>query len=281
MKKIVIKTLAFTLLFLAVSTAFSQDKIYKKNEEVILCKVIEIGEDVIKYTLEETADLAYVLDKAKIEKIVLENGKEMVFQSKMTDASLYLGQSKNAFKIGLFSPLTGALNLGYERSIKPGMSLEGSIGLIGLGQDLDGNNAGGGYLKAGIKFISTPDFELRGMRYSHLLKGFYFRPEVIISVYQRDIETFTYNPILGYFEYSDIRKDVIAGALMLNVGKQWVMSDVFLVDLFVGVGYGLDNYNSTANRSEGYGPYYHYGFVVGEDIPLAGTIGFKVGFLTK
>ena len=280
MKNFVLKTIAFTLLIFVASTAFSQDKIYKKNDEVILCKVIEIGEDVIKYTLEETEDLAYVLDKAKIEKIVLGNGKELVFYSKMTDPALYSDQSKNAFKLGLFSPLTGALNLGYERSIKPGMSMEGTIGLIGLGRDNNGTNPGGGYLKAGIKFISTPSFELRGMKYSHLLKGFYFRPEVIISIYQRDVETSSYNPVTGFYGYSKIRKDVFAGALMLNIGKQWVMSDVFLVDLFAGIGYGLDNFNSSTNGYE-YGPKSHYGFVLGDDIPLAGTIGFKVGFLTK
>ena len=280
MKNFVLKTVAFTLLFFAFSTAFSQDKIYKKNDEVILCKVIEIGEDVIKYTLEETEDLAYVLDKAKIEKIVLGNGKEMVFQSKMTDPSLYLGQSKNAFKIGMFSPLTGALNLGYERSIKPGMSAEGSIGLIGLGTNVNNRNSGGGYLKAGIKFIATPSFELRGMKYSHLLKGFYFRPEVAISVYETDVEKYSYNPSTGYSTYSMERKGIVSGALILNFGKQWVMNDVFLVDLFAGFGYGLDNFSSS-NGYEYYGPKNHYAYILGEDIPLAGTLGFKVGFLTK
>jgi hypothetical protein len=280
MKNFALKTIALTLLIFTASAAFSQDKIYKKNDEVILCKVIEIGEDVIKYTLEETDDLAYVLDKAKIEKIVLGNGKELVFQSKMTDPSLYIGQSKNAFKIGMFSPLTGALNLGYERSIKPGMSVEGSLGLIGLGTDVNNRNSGGGYIKAGIKFISTPSFELRGMKYSHLLKGFYFRPEIVVSVYETDVEKYSYNPVTFYSTYSKERKGVVAGALVLNFGKQWVMNDVFLVDLFAGFGYGLDNFNSSSNY-EYYGPKAHYGFILGEDIPLAGTLGLKVGFLTK
>tara|TARA_R110002050_G_scaffold149463_1_gene276112 strand:+ start:166184 stop:167023 length:840 start_codon:yes stop_codon:yes gene_type:complete len=279
MKNLLPKALALFLLLFAANHLFAQDKIYKKNEEVILCKVTEIGEEEIKFTKEESGELVYVLDKAKIEKIVLENGKELVFARKMTDPELYTDQNKNAFKIGLFSPMTGALSLSYERSLKPGKSIEGTLGLIGLGRDNSDKNPAGGYLKAGYKFIMTPDFEMRGMRYSHLLKGFYFKPELNFAYYGRDFVTYNYN-----YVQQTTRGSVVAGALTLSFGKQWVMSNVFLVDMFVGFGYGFDSYktNSTSSNSEYYNNEgYHYGFIVTPDLPIAFTSGFKVGFLTK
>lgn len=280
MKNSLLKPLTFFLLLFIASTAFSQDKIYKKNDEVILCKVTEIGEDEIKYTKEASGDLVFVLDKSKIEKIVLENGKELVFTRKMTDPELYADQKKNAFKFGLFSPVTGATSLGYERSLKPGASIETSIGIIGLGLEaVNENKAKGAYLKFGYKFIMTPDFELKGMRYSHLLKGFYFRPDIAFATYNRDF--FAYDQSTGK-EITE-RSNVVSGAIMLDFGKQWVMSDVFLVDIFVGVGYGFDNMSTKLGYSDyNYnGPSYHYGFTIGENVPIALSAGFKVGFLTK
>lgn len=278
MKTVALKFIALSLVFMASFTAFSQDKIYKKNDEVILCKITEVGEDEIKYTTEETGSLVYSLDKSKIQKVVLESGKELVFQSKMTDADLYTDNRKNAFKIGMFSPLWGALSVGYERSLGPGKSIESSLAFIGLGRDIADANPAGGSLRVGYKFIMTPDFETKGMKYSHVLKGWYFRPEVNFAYYQTDI--YQYSSIWNQ-PPTIIRKDVVAGAIALSFGKQIVLNNFFLVDFFGGVGYGFDNI-SGADYGDSYEtPQYHYGFTVGGDVPLAFTWGFNVGFLTK
>lgn len=288
MKNYLPKTLLLFLLLFIGSSIIAQDKIYKKNEEVIECKVTEIGEDEVKYTSIETGDVIYVIDKDRIEKIVFGTGKELVFSHRMDNPELYANQKKNAFKAGMFSPLSGATSLSYERSLKPGRSAEVSLGLIGLGRKINNDDPVGGYLKLGYKFIMTPDFEIKGMKYSHLLKGWYFKPELSFALYQKNISVSQpYNPYYPYSQPSITqRKDVVAGALMLNFGKQIIMSDAFLVDIFVGVGYGIDNlsskdYSAYPNDYNYQTEEYHYGFIITGEIPIALSFGFKVGFLTK
>jgi hypothetical protein len=61
-------------------------------------------------------------------------------------------------------------------------------------------------------------------------------------------------------------------SVMLVGGKQWVFNDLFLVDLFAGVGYGFGH--NPRNES------WHYGFLGAEnDTPLTLTAGIKIGFL--
>ncbi|MGB0806197.1 MAG: hypothetical protein ACPGRC_05860 [Salibacteraceae bacterium] len=283
MKNLLIQLTTLAAFLIIGIAGFSQDKIYKINSEVILCTVTEIAEEEIKYTTEETGTIVYVIDKDRIEKVVLASGKELTFRVRMDDPELYAGQSSNAFKVGLFSPLMGALSLGYERSLSPGKSLEGTLGIIGVGRDINYENPKGAYVKLGMKFILRPDFTLKGMKYSHQLNGWYFRPELDMAFYSRDTQ---YGWGWGPTPTPPIssRKNVSAGAFMLNFGKQMVMSNVFLVDLYVGVGYGLDNNDSNYDPNTGYyenNSPYHYGFVMGEDVPFAATAGLKVGFLTK
>lgn len=66
------------------------------------------------------------------------------------------------------------------------------------------------------------------------------------------------------------RKEELAFALTLKFGKQWVFDDSFLVDWFVGFGYGLSSVDEAIN----------YGFVAGtEDFPVAFTSGLRVGWV--
>lgn len=259
----------------------TEDKIYKKNQDVILCKIVEIGEEYIKYTQEDTKELIFQIDVMRIDRIVFSSGKEMAFTDKITDPELYYGQSKNAFKIGLFSPATGALSLGYERSLKPGASVEMSVGFIGLGfSQVNNNNAKGAYFDAGYKFIMTPNYHTAGTTFRHLLRGFYFKPKFALSMYGRDFYTYNTGSYIGTTE----RNQVVAGAITLDMGWQWVIGDVFLLNMYGGFGYGFDNMRSiykSLNPSYyeyGFEPSYHYGFMVGGQIPLAFTAGLKIGF---
>ena len=276
-----IYTIKISALFLFVTmclASFAQDKIYKKNKDVILCVLTEIGDEEVKYKLDDNPNLVYVISVDRIERIVLSSGKEITYENSFDDSEFYVDQKKNAFKIGLFSHLTGALTVGYERSLKPGQSVEASLALIGLGIDVTGNRARGATLKAGYKFISTPDFRLKGMRYSHVLKGGYIKPEIAFSAYQEDF--YDYNPF-GPYDVS--RKNVVSTAFLLNFGKQMIMGDIFLVDIYAGVGFGFDNMKSIRGDIRYYSgePKFHYGYIVGGNVPLAGTLGLKVGFLTK
>ena len=227
----------------------------------------EIGFEEIKYTLSEFGpDLQFGILKSKVDKIIFEDGKEMLIDhlefaretSEMNSADLFLVQRKNAFKMAFFSPLTGVTAFSYERALKPGRSMEFTLSLIGLGFNNPEDAAGLG-LKAGYKFIRSPDHYIRGMRYAHILKGAYVKPECSFAMYTLRSKN----------------EDVVKAALMVNIGKQWVFSDIFLVDLYIGGGYGM-----TSSRIED--PEYPHDFIVVDpEFPLALDAGFRLGFLIK
>lgn len=267
------------LLTITVS-GFAQDQIIKKNLEIISCKIREVASDEIKYLLPDyPQDVVFSIEKEKVAKIVFENGKEMSFQKEMTNPENYLDQKKNALKIDFMSPLTGNTTFSYERSLKPGRSIEASLGIIGLGIDPNDVDQGGAFVKFGMKFIKSPDFYLQGMRYAHIMKGSYFKPEIGFSLYSKDIETGydVYDPNTGYYNwvYTEERASIFAGFIQVVLGKQWVVDDVFLIDMYGGIGYGFDDYDGDSGG-------YHYGFVVAADeVPLSLSAGFKIGFLFK
>jgi hypothetical protein len=252
-------------------SSLAQDMIMKKNNELIKCKIKEIGLEEIKYTLPEySADVLLVIDKDDVTKIIFENGKEMEFQQRMTNPETYKENKKNVLKIDFLSPLTGNTTFAYERSLRPGRSIEANLGIIGLGMDPDEDNAGGAFLKLGYKFIKDPDFYLRGMRYAHILKGGYIKPEIAFGFFTHENWYFDY-----YSSYMDNRReDVFSGTLQLIFGKQWIFDNAFAVDLYGGIGYGFstnDHYNS-----------YFYGYtIVDENFPIAFSGGLKIGWLFK
>jgi hypothetical protein len=246
-----------------------QDIIYKKNKDTISCKVIEIGLVEVKYRIpEKYKDVVLVVAKDDILKIKYENGEEQVFVNEMYDKNSYADNNRNAIKIHPFSPFSGNLAFSYERSIKAGQSYEGTLGFIGLGINLLNVDPVGVYAKFGYKFIKNPDFYLRGMRYAHLLKGTYFKPEIALTVY-------SFNKIDYISSTATVRESVISSALLLNFGKQWVFDNRFAVDFSIGFGYGL-----TSLKKDDYsGLISQFGFTVDPNTGLAYTSNFKVAYL--
>jgi hypothetical protein len=260
-------TILLTIIILFTGSLFSlraQDRIIKRDGETITCKVLEIGSKEIKYSLAEyNFEVQFSIEKNLVDKILFENGRELVIDhaaeamksTESNSADLFLVQNKNAIKVSFLGPLTGTTTFGYERALKPGQSVEAEIAVIGLAF----NNAelGGGSgigFSAGYKFIRSPDYYLEGMRYAHILKGGYVRPEINFATYQVGSENM----------------NITKFAALLTLGKQWVFSDVFLVDFFVGFGYGYTTDESSERD---------YYFPVGYDIPIAGKAGFRIGYL--
>ena len=256
--------ITFVLLFSSLFTLQAQDRILQRDGEIIECKVLEVGSEVIKYSLAEyNFQVQFSIKKAVVDKILFENGQELVIDhveiaresAETNSADLFLIQKRNAVKLNFLSPMFGSTILSYERAIKPGQSFEGSVGIIGLGFDNPDKALGFG-LKAGYKFIRSPDFYLKGMRYAHILKGGYVKPEIAIASY----------------ELRNEGRHVTKGAILLNLGKQWVYSDIFLVDLYVGMGYGFSN----AREFDDF-PYF---IAIGSnDVPFAFSFGLRIGFL--
>jgi hypothetical protein len=259
-------TILFTLFLVFAGSLFSlqaQDRIIKRDGDIIDCKVLEIGSKEVKYSLAEyDHQVQFSIEKISIEKILFENGQELVIDhaaeamksAENNSADLFLVQNRNAIKISFIGPLMGSTALTYERAIKPGQSLELSLGLIGLAFSNENNAAGIGF-SGGYKFIRSPDFYLEGMRYAHILKGAYVRPEFSIATYEARNNSIS----------------VTKAAVMITLGKQWVYSDVFLIDLYAGFGYGVTSHSSL--------DHWPYMFAVGKNTPIAGNAGFRIGFL--
>lgn len=259
---IYIKTISTLLFTFFISVAINaQDRIYKKNKEIIECTIKEVGSEDVKYHTQDVPDdvlLSISIDK--IIKIEFANGKQMFFKDNFSDPENYVDQRKNILKISFIESLRGSTSFTLERSLRPGKSIEGSVGIIGLGWDPNNSEGAGGYVGFGIKFLSKPDYQFRKMRYSHILKGFFIKPEVLFSSYK-----------VIPFE-SNAAKDkvsVFAAGFVLNLGKQWVFDDSFALELFGGIGYG---YKSKTMVPQ-------YALFIGDETPLSGKIGLRIGFL--
>jgi len=268
MKKLII---LFAAIACFATTALAQDLMYLRNKKVIEVQVVEIGLSEIKYKnfpprLDEPV---ITIEKTKIEKIEMENGEVLTFAADaFSDADMYANQKKNAVKINFLSPLGGSFITSYERSIKPGQSFEVDLGIVGAGVDLAETNPSGLFVRGGYKFIRTPDFYVAGMRYAHILKGAYIKPELIFTSYNEDNNS--YDPWTG-LSLPSSRDRKTGGAFMLNFGKQVVYSDAFLFDWFLGIGYGFSNNQGI-----------RYGFLGGNnEIPIAFSWGVKIGLLVK
>lgn len=261
---------ALLALFLS-QTIVAQDIIIKKDNSEIKCKIKEIGLDEVKYTLPEySEDVTLVIDKDNISKIIFANGKEMSFQKEMNNPDNYKDNKKNALKINFLSPLYGSTSFSYERSLGPGRSIEATLGIIGLGNDYMDENPGGAFVRFGYKFIKDPDFYLRGMRYAHVLKGAYFKPEIGFAAFGRDDYFYDY-----YSSQSptNTRETVISGVLQIVMGKQWIVNNAFLIDFYAGIGYGFSSSDNTN---------YHYTYWIAENsFPVSFSSGLKIGFLFK
>lgn len=272
--KAAISILSF--LFIATSV-FAQDKIYKKDKTVIDCKVTEIGINEVKYLLpeEEMANSPIMsISVSDILKVVLSSGREIEFKDPLTDPNTYAEDKKHALKFHFLSPLSEHLAFAYEKSIRPGRSFESELGIIGAGFDSDESvKSSGVYISSGYKFLKTPDFYSHRMKYAHVLKGGYVKPQLILSIYHNETKN-------AGFTNNDIERDIVAGAILVNLGKQIIYDNFFLIDYSVGIGYGFSNQSKVDNNDFYTYRHYHYGFLLtGEDIPLAFAIRIKVGIL--
>ncbi|MEN8137234.1 MAG: hypothetical protein ABFR62_02270 [Bacteroidota bacterium] len=258
------------LLFLSVS-AFAQDKIIKKTGDVINCKVTELGADEVKYYYSGNEKLIFGIDNAKVEKVEFATGEVVVIKSDtFMDEEYYANQSKHAFKIGFLEPIFGHTSFTYEQYIKPGRSWETSLGIIGLGLDNYDLNARGAYGKVAYKMMRKPDYYMTRMHYSHILKGAYVAPELAMRIMSYDGGGY-YNYNTGYYEDGD-RESNFGIALTLKFGKQWVIDDGLLIDLYAGVGYGIGG-----DDNEGPMP---FGFIAGpSEVPIAFTSGLRIGWV--
>lgn len=271
-------TLAITIFCL--TTSFAQDKIYKKDKSIIDCVVKEIGLNEIKYRLpeDELKDSPVIaISVDQVIKVVLSSGRVVEFTNPLNDPASYADDKKNALKVHFLSPLLEHTAFSYEKSIRPGRSFETEFGIIGLGfkiDDLERNT--GIYLSSGYKFMKTPDFYSSRYKYAHILKGGYVKPQIAISVYNNEFQGFNFNT--GTTTRQD--QTVFAGALLINVGKQIIYDNFFLIDYSIGLGYGFSNLDGDTFDDNDNHRNNHFGFILGgRDSPIAVAARLKIGIL--
>jgi hypothetical protein len=275
-------SLVFCLLFITFSN-FAQDKIVKKGGETLEVKILEISPNEIKYQLfADPQGPIFIMDKDRIAEVIYKNGRIEKYEKPLNDAELYIGQKKRALKMNFISPLLGYTQFAYEQNIKPGRSFEVSLGIIGLGKNqelsywngnLEKEDQKGLFASFGYKFIRVPDFTANNQKYGHLLQGLYVKPEVMVGHFSRNYYYFNQNTIQN--------RNTTFGAVMINLGKQWVFSDVFLIDLYGGLGYSFQKQRDKTNEVYDYNGRL-YGLIGGDnDASFAVSGGFRIGILLK
>lgn len=289
------KKIYLLLIFSGLAAAVqAQDKIYKKGGEIIEARITEVGTDDIKYRIfSDQSGPMYSLDKDRIIKVIYENGRVETYQSNLKDPLLYEDQAKDAVKVNFLAPLLGYTQLNFEHNLRPGRGYELMLGIIGLGkrQDIDTfydgatnrttttyREASGVFIGGGYKFSKLPDFVNKGAKYTHVLQGLYVKPELILGTYKHNnIESFP-----GGGSAPRISRESISfGGLLVNLGKQWVLGELLLIDLYAGLGYAVDNRNASQDNTEYDYDYInnHYALTTGTDSGLGATGGFKIGIL--
>jgi hypothetical protein len=283
----------FSFIFCISVAVKAQDKIYRQNGKVIEAKIIEVGSSEIKYKEYKNPDgPIYILETDRIKKIVYENGKEEKFIDNLKDPERYAGQANKALKLNFLSPLYGYAEVGIEKNVSPGKSFELSLGVIGAGKSgtlgyYNGQfeevkrKPAGFFMSGGYKFGKLPDFIIFGKtKSSHLMQGTYIKPVIYFGHYS---ETQMQEKSSNVFEKG--KQQVTFGALQLELGRQWVMGEKLLLDIYWGVGYGFDNKKSSVKYLDN--NYYfeddaafNYVNARGGNSPgISGTWGIKLGWL--
>lgn len=160
---------------------------------------------------------------------------------------------RNAIKTTFLSIYTSSAKLIYERAIKSNQTIEGVIGIIGVGMDAWENHPKGALIRYSHKFIFGYD-----QRYP--LHGAYLKPEFALSSFDYD-EKGTSN-----------RKHSTKSSLMACTGYQWAKHR-FLIDLYFGAGGSVGKSCDT---------FYEHGFILWDffgkkNENIAFTAGIKLG----
>jgi hypothetical protein len=279
------------LLICTATLCWSQDKIYRKNGKIVEAKVLEIGSAEVKYKEFSNPDgPIYVLETDRIIKIVYENGKVEKFADDISDPERYQDQLKSAIKLDFFGPLLGYTQVSFEKSVKAGRSYELSLGIIGAGKsgrleyyDGDYRNVRrkqfGFFASAGYKFGKLPDFVFFGKtKFSHVMQGTYVKPIVYIGNYSENRLELKANNV-----YEVGKQNVTFGAIQVELGKQWVFGDRFLLDIYNGLGYGFDNKKGSNGYSfsDNTTAYNYANARLGRTPGLSYSFGVKIGLLIK
>jgi hypothetical protein len=205
--------------------------------------------------------------------------------SQSSDSQAPAAEKSRIIKTDFFAPITGNLSFSYEQALMNSLTIEGTLGIIGVGIIPDNLHPAGIFIKVGTRFYFSPDYTFDGLRRTNDFQGAYFKPEFIYSGFGFDYDI--YNQTTGAFGTG--RGSNNSFALMLNFGKQWVLAKTIAIDLYAGIGYGGSivnapdyyNYGSTSYNEEYLVPQKYSHLQPDNQIPLAFEAGFNIGWLLR
>ncbi len=272
------KNYVFGLFFLCLGlNVYSQDSIFKKNNEIIQSKILEVNEKNIKYKLfHEPEGPLFTLPISEIKKIQLQGGTVIEFNNKkskdeeeefheLTEKEKLLLEKQRAVMIDFFSPIFGHIGGGYQWVLNPKMIGQVKVGYIGL----NGNNDNpdnevftqyGLYVSPSVKLKTDSNFLKYGLiainpiigvaalllnknkkKLMHPLNTSYIKPQLSLA-YKRTNETvFIANPPGVFPQQVNRKADFNNYSVAINFcfGQQMLIADFLLFDYFFGMGYGF------------------------------------------
>ncbi len=261
--KSIITSLIICLGLFGTSNAHAQtealDTIFKVNSDVIICRVSEINTTEVKYYYLDRPGIVLALENELVDYIKLSSGETIRPENndKQISDLAYAKQKTMNIKLGILTPLNGYTDFGFEYSRKPLHSLEGTLGIIGLGtqgtiiDELTSTDRGV-TASFGYKVYAGPDFHLRKVRNAHRMSGIYVKPTISLAYYQSESEIGRsfYDPNITEGKYTE---STTKAALTVQLGKQYIFGDIFSLDLNIGVGYGI-KYQELIDSPQGFDP---------------------------
>jgi Protein of unknown function (DUF3575) len=280
---------AFSLLFIALfgmrATAIAQDTLFYVNGTRIVGAVEEIGLDQVRYhTTSAGNPVAIVVPKSELARVKLAGGQEIVLAPvNAGNAAPEVMARKHAVKVDFIAPALNHFVIGYEHVLGARTNLEFKVGLIGLGAYGDYRDQHGFMAKAGVKFILRTRRNRSGSVVDEgPLAGFYLRPELMLSSWQRNDLYYIMPFYSSYAERRSVR--YTSAALNVVVGRQFLLGKRITFDMYTGLGYGaqwVDPEQGDANSyySNGYREGYAFSHAYfGSRGPLTCSAGLLFGY---
>ncbi len=202
-------------------------------------------------------------------------------------------EATQGIKIDIFGPFRGYSQISYEKVIEPGKSYELSLGIIGLGSNQafeypdtviqaspHRKSQFGLFLGVGYKFNKLRLFDVENnSTQSHIMQGLYAKPILYIGFYNE-------NRIagIGTKQFELEKPNTTFAALQVEFGKQWVIEEKVLLDIYGGIGYGIDNkkyYSSSYYTYTTTSAFNYCNDRIGRSPGISITVGIKVGLPIK
>lgn len=262
LRKLVLSLICILLL----GTSYAQDKLYKKNGDMIQVKVIEIETRTISYKKTDNPDgPSYTINKDDVAKIAYSNGTEDIFSNGRIEPSKPK-QSKNyGNNILSVMPMQITSNIGvgvaYERVLDKNAVLSFympvTVAFPVINDINTGNTAppGGGptfFIMPGLKFYPTGGKGV--VRYA-------VGPNLTYITGQKHVNDFIYDEF-GNITGQDIgwRKRTALGIMITN-GLNINPSEHIHMGLELGLGFTY--FNTTNGVNSGTIPLAQFGFKIG------------------